>query len=125
MPWPAPLRCAAGLVALQGAALAVVCLVFLVDIFVGRPNDRATALFGAALGLFTAAVLIGLARPLQRGRRFARTPVVLIDLLALPVGAGLVQGARFGYAVCVILPALLTLALLAAPSARAPFEFHR
>lgn len=109
---------------MQGSALGAVCIIFLGDAIAGRPHDRGTAVFGAALGLLTAGLLVGLARPLQRGRRFARTPVILIDLLALPVGVGFVQASRFLYAGAVIVPALLTLGLLAARSARAPFEFH-
>lgn len=122
---PAPLRLAAVMAMLQGAALAVVSVVFGVAVLVGHPNDRSTALFSAALGLFAAALLLGLARPLRRARRFARTPIVLLDLLALPVGVGLAQAGRAAYAAVVLLLALATLAALAAPSARAPFEFHR
>lgn len=125
MPRAEPLDLAAALTAAEGAALAVVCLAYLVAILTGRPNDRPTALFSAGLGLAAAAVLLALARPLRRGRRFARTPVVLMQLLALPVGAGFVQAHRYWYAAAVLLPAVVALCLLATRSARAPFEFRR
>jgi ABC-type thiamin/hydroxymethylpyrimidine transport system permease subunit len=117
-----PLNAAAALSAAQGVALAGVCIAFLFEVVIGRPHDAGTALFGFGLGLIAAAVFIGLARPMLRGRRYARTPVVLLELLALPVGVDLLEVHRYGYGAAVCLPALLTLALLAAPSARRPFE---
>jgi hypothetical protein len=120
-----PLQVAAWLAAAEGAALAAVCLGYLAAVLGGHPNDRPTALFAAGLGLAAAALLVALSRPLGRGRRYARTPVVLMQLLALPVGAAFVQAHRYPYAVAVLVPAVAALALLAIRSARAPFEFRR
>ncbi len=120
-----PLRVAAWLAAAEGVALTAVCLGYLAAVLGGHPNDRPTALFAAALGLAAAALLVALSRPLARGRRYARTPVVLVQLLALPVGASFVQAHRYPYAVAVLVPAVAALALLTTRSARAPFEFHR
>lgn len=117
-----PLAAAAGLAAAQGLALTVLCIAFGVEVLVGRPHDAPTAFFSFGLGVLAAVVLISLARPLRSGRFFARSPVVLLELLALPISAGLLQAGRYGYGVAVGLPALLVLGLLAAPSARRPFE---
>jgi hypothetical protein len=121
----APLPTAAGLTAAEGVALVGVSALYLDDILSGRPHDLTTALFSAALGFAAALVLLLLARPLAGGRRFARGPVVLLELLAVPVAGDLLQVGQLAAGLAVLVPAALTLALLLAPSARAPFESPR
>ena len=98
---------AAVFTAIESVGMFAVSGVYLWNVLRGSPQDRAIALLGAALGLGLAAVLGVLARGLARGRRPALSPVVLIQLLMLPVGWGLLQGRQY-------LPAALVLGLAAA-----------
>lgn len=89
---PRPVSTAAALTVVEGVALLAVCGAYLVRILTGKPGDRASALLGAAMGFGLALLLPVLARGLARLRRPALTPVVLVNLLGLPVGVGLLQG---------------------------------
>ena len=64
----------------------------------------------AAVG--AAALLAFLARALSRGSSAARTPAFLCEALCLPVGVGLIQGHRPGYAVAVLGTAVAVMVLL-------------
>ena len=117
-----PLRRAALLVGLEGAALVVLGLGYGVAGVVGEPFDRLATVLEAA---FTVVIGVGLAlvaRGLLGARRWARSPAILAQLLALPVGVGLVQGRVWWAAAPVLLLAAAVLAHLATPSARAAFE---
>jgi len=115
-------RRAALLVAAEGAALVVLGLVYGVVGALGRPEDRLATELAAALAVLTGAGLALLARALGRLRGWARTPVALLNLLALPVGYGLAQGRLWLSAVLVLAPALGVLLLLAAPTSRLAFR---
>src|SRR5215467_11238842 len=88
---PAPLqvRAAAGVVIVQAAALFAAAAVLIVKTIAGHPDSVARALLGAALALIGTAVLLACARGLLALRWAARTPVVVLELLALPVGYSL------------------------------------
>lgn len=85
---------AAALTGVEAAGLAVAGGLYLRAILAGRPSDRGTALFGAAMGLALAGLLALLARGLAQARRPALTPVVLTQLFLLPVSWGLYQGGQ-------------------------------
>jgi phosphate/sulfate permease len=116
------LRVVTGLVLVEGLLLVAAGAWLLVATVTGSPDSLGTALFLALLALVAGAGLAWLSRPLLRGRRWARSPVVVAQLLALPVGAGLVQGALYRYAVPDLALAVTVLGLLAVPAARVPFE---
>jgi hypothetical protein len=118
----AGLRVAAGLVFLEGLALMAAGAWLLVQTVAGSPDSLGTALFLALLAVAVGVAVAWLSRLLLRGQRWARSPVVVVQLLALPVGAGLVQGARYPYAVVDLALAVVVLGLLVTPAARAPFE---
>ncbi len=84
----------------------------------GQPEDRLGTELGAALAVGTGLVLLLLARALSRARAWARTPAVVVQLFALPVGYGLVQGRVCLAAALVLGPAVAVLALLATTGAR-------
>lgn len=65
----------------------------------------------AAVG--AGALLALLARALDRGSSAARTPTFLCEALCIPVGIGLIQGHRPGFAVAVLGTAIAVMALLA------------
>lgn len=107
----------------EAAALFVVCSVYLVRALTGAPSDRATAVTGAAMGLVFAVVLGLLARGLARRRRVALAPVLLTQLLALPVAWGFLGARQYVAAASVALPAIAVLVLLlGSADARAAFR---
>ncbi len=109
---PGPVRAAAALTGVEAAALGVLCLVYLWAILTGAPSDRGIALLGAAMGLALAGLLAGLSRGLARRRRVALTPVVLTQLLALPVSWGLYQSGQWFAGTAIGVLALAVLGLL-------------
>jgi peptidoglycan/LPS O-acetylase OafA/YrhL len=119
------LRVAAALVVVEGLLLVAAGVLLLVRTVTGTPNDVGTAIFLAALALAVGVLLAWVGRPFARGRRWARSPIVVVQLLALPVGVGFVQGALYGYAVPDLALAIAVLALLVTPAARTPFEGGR
>lgn len=109
---PAPVRAAARVVAAEGAALTLLSIGYLASIELGHPDSRGVATFGALLSLAAGLLLLALSRGLARSRRATLSPIVLAQLLALPVAVGLFQGHLPGYGAIVMLPALAVLGLL-------------
>jgi hypothetical protein len=114
---------AAALSALEGVVLAGIAVLLVVKTAVGNPNSVLGALSGALLALFGAAVLIGLARPILRLRRWARTPIVVLQVIWLPVGFSLTfQAGLPGYGAPLLAVALAILVLFATPGGRGAFD---
>jgi hypothetical protein len=111
-PRPPQLVAAAALAALEG----LVALAFgVTEIFQVR-------LFRAVVGVGVAAFMIGFAvllfaaaYGLLRVRRWARAPVVVVQLIMVPVGWSFRGGQTTGVAVAMIAVALLTLVLILHP----------
>src|SRR5438046_2697700 len=91
---PGPLRWSAWVVGVQGVALVALALVYAVFILFGDPDRPGLALFGASIGLIFGVALLLAARGLLRGRRAAYSPIVLAELIAVPVGIGMIQGGQ-------------------------------
>lgn len=109
---PPQLTAAAALAVLEGlAALGFgVAEIFQVRLF------RAVVGVGVTLFMIAFAVLLGAAaRALLRLRRWARAPIVVVQLILLPVGWSFRGGATNGVAVAMIIVALLTLVLVLHP----------
>ena len=85
---------AAGVVALQALALAVLAAFYLVEFLRGGGGDAARVLSSVVLIAVFAAGLAFLARGLRSGHPSVRTPTVVWELLLLPVGVGLVQSGQ-------------------------------
>ena len=115
-------RRAALLVAVEGTCLVVGGAAYAVAGLVGQPSDRLGTEVGAALGVVVGLLLLQVARGLQRRRRWARSPAVVVQLFALPVGYGLAQSGVRLAAVVVLGLAVGVLLQLAAPQARLAFE---
>jgi hypothetical protein len=109
---PVTLRVAAVMVAVEGVALVGVSLSYAGFIVVGEPHNRGLALFGAAIGVLFGGTLIAAARGLAQRKRAAYSPTLLIELLAVPVGIGLIQGKQQLIATAVLVPSVVVLALL-------------
>jgi hypothetical protein len=115
----ATLRWAAIVVGAQAAALVVVAVVLAVLAATHSSTRLWAALSIVAFALLGAAVLALGARGLLGLRPSARSPIVLLELIALPVGYSLgIQAGRYLAGVPVLLSALAVLVLLFTPSAR-------
>lgn len=120
---PGPLRVAAGIVAVQAAALLVTAIVLLVLAFVHTTTRLWAALSVAGFAVLGAAVLYACARGLLALRPSARSPIVLLEVIALPVGYSLgIQAGRWVIGVPLLLSALAVLVLLFTPAARAALD---
>lgn len=117
-----PASRAAALVAVQGAGLVLGGAAYGVAALVGDPFDRTGALLQAAATVVVGVLVLLVARGLHRTAGWSRSPAVLLQLLALPVGIGLAQSGVWYAAVPVLLLAAAVLYLLATPQARAAFE---
>ncbi len=120
---PRPLQFAAGIVVVQAAALAVTAVVLLVLAVVHSTTRLWAALAVAAFALLGAVVLYLCARGLLALRPSSRSPVILLELIALPVGYSLgIQAGRVAIGIPVLVSALAVLVLLFTPAARAALD---
>jgi hypothetical protein len=93
--------------------------VLVIETITGDPKSLFGSLGGALLALVAAAALLLVVPHLRRGRRWARSPVVVLQILWLPVGFSLAfQGGLPEFGVPILIAALVTLGLFATPSAR-------
>lgn len=116
---PAGVRAAAVLVLAEAAALAVTAVVLLVLAFVHTTTRLWAAVAIVGFALLGGAVLALCARGLLRLRPSARSPVILVQLLALPVGYSLgIQAGRPLVGVPILLVAIAVLVLVLLPSSR-------
>ena len=117
-----PVRRAAVLLVTEAVGLAALSVVYLVGGITGNALSRTGALLGGAMFALTALVLVLLARAVDAVRGWARSPAVVLQLLALPVGVGLAQARVWPAAVPVLLLAGAVLYQLATPEARLAFR---
>ncbi len=110
------------LVAVEGAALTVLGGAYGVAGVLGEPFDRTATLLEAGFAVLLGVLVLLVARGLLQVRGWSRSPAVVLQLLALPVGVGLVQGEVWVAAVPVLLLAGSVLYLLATPQARLAFR---
>lgn len=122
MPKPGPVRLAAALLVLEGAALTLLGVAFGVAGVVGDPDDRALSLVEAGLVVLLGVALLLLGRAVDRERGWARSPAVTVQLLALPAGVGLAQNGVWWLAAVVLGLAGTVLFQLATPEARLAFD---
>ena len=111
---------------LEAAALAVTAVVLLVLAFVHTTTRLWAAVAIVGFALLGAVVLALCARGLARLRPSSRSPVVLVQLLAIPVGYSLgIQAGRALIGVPILVVAVTVLALLMAPSSRQALDRFR
>jgi len=116
---PATVRYAATVVLLQAAGLAVVTVVLLVLAAVHASHRLWAALAITAFAALGTAIFYLCGRGLLGLRSTARSPLVLLEVIALPVGYSLgIQAGRLLVGLPVLLSALAVLVLLATPTAR-------
>jgi hypothetical protein len=116
---PSQVRWAAIVVAVEALALVGAAGVLISKTITGHPDNPWRAIFGAALALLGALVLALGARALMRLRSSVRTPIVVLQILALPVSYSLgFQAGRIGYGGPIMVAAVVVLYLLFTPPAR-------
>jgi carbon starvation protein CstA len=120
---PQTVKAAAALVSTEAAALLAGALVLIVMAAV-RTTTRLWAAFTiVGFALIAAAVLALCVRGLLALRPSARSPVIMVQLLALPVGYSLgFQSGRFAVAAPILIVAVAVLVLLLTPSARSALD---
>jgi len=120
---PRSVLIAALLVAVEGAALVVLAVIEAVSTLVSSPQSVGLALVTAAFAAAGGALLLWLARSLVALRRWARSPVVVLQLIALPIGYNLIHpSGRLELGVPVLVLAVAVLVLLATADARAALD---
>jgi hypothetical protein len=87
-----PVARAALLIAVEGVALVLLGVVYGGAGLLGDPFDRTATLLEAGLAVLAGVLVLLVARGIGDVRGWARSPAVVVQLLALPVGVGLVQG---------------------------------
>lgn len=118
---PVQVRAACAVVAVEAVALLVVAVVLVVKALTEDTHrlGLGRGLSSAGLAMVVVAVLVLGGRGLLRLRPAARTPVVLIQLLALPVSYTMAfQANRPAWGGPILLAALAVLFLLFSPPAR-------
>jgi hypothetical protein len=120
---PTSLIVAIVVVVAQSLALAILGLILVVKAATGHPHSLAGALGGAGFALAGAFLLGACARAMLALRPAARTPIVVVELLALPVSYSLTfQAHRPGYGAPILLSALIVLYLVFTPAVRAVLD---
>jgi hypothetical protein len=120
---PRPLVIACAIIGLQVLALLTAAGVVVVKALTQTSTSLANALLLAAITIAAAAVMVMCGRGLLRVRPAARTPVVVLEVLALPVSYSLaIQSDRVGYGGPIMVSALAVLYLLFTPPVRAVLE---
>jgi hypothetical protein len=120
---PSQVRAAAAIIGLQSLALLVAGGIVLAKTVFGHPDSVGRALLGAAFALLAAVALAIGARGVLRLSPAARTPIVVLELLALPVSYSLAfQAGQVAYGGPILVSALAVLYLLFTPPARAALD---
>ncbi len=116
---PVQLRVAVGLVLLQALAMVGLAALLFVKAFTDHPHSLAAALLGAGLALLAGAVLALCARGLAALNPSARSPIVVIEVCALPVSYSLgFQAGLIGIGAPILVVALAVLYLVFTPPVR-------
>ena len=106
------------LLGVEGVALVVIGVVDAVATTTGSPTRRGFSYGQAALALAAGALLLLLARAIRARRDWARSPAIVLQILAVPVGIGQLQSGVWAAGVPVLLLAVVTLVLVLAAGAR-------
>jgi hypothetical protein len=116
---PVQVRCAVGIVALQALALLAAAGVLVFKTIFGDPDSVGRAMSDAGFAILGALLLALAARGLARLSSAARTPVFVLEALALPVSFDLAfQAHRVDYGGPILVSAAAVLYLLFTPPAR-------
>jgi hypothetical protein len=116
---PAQLRVAVALIGLEALGMVALALVLLVKSVTGHPHSLVGALLGVLMALLGAAVLALCARGLARLSPAARSPIIVLEVIALPVIYDLAfQAGLVGIGAPILVVALAVLYLIFTPPVR-------
>jgi hypothetical protein len=116
---PGPLRAACFVLGIECLALVGLAGFLVFDTITGSPQSVSRALLGALFAILGAAALAAGIRGLLKLSPAARTPMVVIQLLALPVSYSIAfQSGRYAYGGPILVAAVVVLYLLFTPPAR-------
>jgi hypothetical protein len=116
---PGQVRGAVAIVCLQALALLAAAGVLVFKTLFGNPDSVGRAMSDAGFAILGALLLALAMRGLVRLSPSARTPVIVLELLALPVSYSLAfQAHRVDYGGPILVSALAVLYLLFTPAAR-------
>lgn len=114
---------AAAIVALEGVAVVALAPILLIGgILRSRPDSVGRAWAEVLIALAAGALILVLARALSRAAVWSRAPVVVIQILAVPVGYSLAFGSQQPlYGIPLLAAAATVLYLLFTPESRLVF----
>ncbi|MEO8888025.1 MAG: hypothetical protein ABI301_00935 [Jatrophihabitantaceae bacterium] len=123
---PGQVRAAVAIVGAEALALVAAALVLIGKTIFGNPDSLGRALSDAGLALGGAVLLAFGARGLFRLSPAARTPVLVLQFLAIPVSYSLAfQAGRVDYGGPILVAAVAVIYLLFTPPARAALDRDR
>jgi hypothetical protein len=106
-------RAAGVVLVLQAVGLVVASVVLAVEGFRPETVDRAGAEILALIGLGVAAAFVALAWAVDRDRRWARSPVLVLELICLPIAVTVLQNHKVAAGLAIGLSAVAVLVLMA------------
>ncbi|MGI8625900.1 MAG: hypothetical protein ACR2J5_04910 [Geodermatophilaceae bacterium] len=126
-PVPSEVRRAAAIVALEGVAVLALGPILLVGgILLGRPDSLSRAWAEVVLAIAAGTLILFLARALSKAAGWSRAPVLVIQILAMPVGYSLAFPSEQPlYGIPVLAAGATVLYLLFTPAAQLAFFQRR
>ncbi|MFL6074119.1 MAG: hypothetical protein ACJ73S_12050 [Mycobacteriales bacterium] len=113
-----PVHLAGAVLGLQGLGLLVATGVQVQKLVTQHVDKVSQAVGVLVLSLLGAATLAGLGYAIAQARGWARSPVIVVQILAVLVGLSLFGQHQWGYGMLVLGLAVVELGLLATPDAR-------
>lgn len=113
---PRSVRIAAAVQAVEATGVLVAALIAGVDALTGQSYHRESGVAITLIGIGTAAALACVARGLNGGRRWSRTPAMLTQLFTGIVAIYLIQAPRLDWGIPAIVFAIAGFVALLAPS---------
>lgn len=105
-------RAAGLLLVAQAVGLVVASVVLAIEGFRPETVDRAGAEILALIGVVCAVAVAGLGRGVDQARRWARSPVLVLELICLPIAVTVLQNHKLAAGLAIGLSALAVLVLM-------------
>ncbi|MDP9849198.1 hypothetical protein [Streptosporangium lutulentum] len=116
---PMTLTVAAAIMGLEGLTALLLGAYVGVETVIGDPTDLISSIFIAGFGILVGALLLRVAWGMIQVDRWTRSPGVLTQIFALPVGVTLIQSDQMAIGIPLIAIAVIGLvALLSPPTTR-------
>lgn len=120
---PSQVLLAAVIIALEGAIIVVLGVLWAIRSVTDSPDNVGASIMGAIFAVVAGVVLVRLALGISKGQPWARSPVVAVQILFLPVSFSLAfQGGDPAYGVPALVACALVIYLLFTPPAKLVFN---